>query len=214
MDSNFSISLTSVSKRYDHQWIFRNLSYDFYFGQTYAIRGYNGSGKSTLLRMLSSMESPSTGQRSYSLNHKALAEDKVYNYLSYAAPYIKMPGYFTLKELINFHSQFKTMTWKTEDLLLDLELEKSANKEFEKLSSGQQQKVKLALAIHNTDLFLLLDEPGTNLDESNYAWFKSKLELVKDSKLICIATNEKRDLELADQQLKLDQLALKGNAKV
>ena len=73
------------------------------------------------------------------------------------------------------------------------------------LSSGQKQKVKLALAICNTDPFLLLDEPGTNLDDHNYQWFKEKIKSVSDSKLICIATNEVRDLELCGQSIMLSE---------
>ena len=205
MTSSFSISLSGVSKRYDLEWIFRDLSYEFYLGKTYAICGYNGSGKSTLLRLLSSMESPNKGIRKYLLNGICIPADQVYAHLSFSAPYMKVPEYLTVKELVNFHSQFKEMTVDTANLLGDLNLEKSTNKQFEKLSSGQKQKIKLALAIHNTDPLLLLDEPGTNLDESNYAWFKSKLGEVKQSKLICIATNENRDLDICDEQFRLDK---------
>jgi ABC-type multidrug transport system ATPase subunit len=207
MVSQFSINLSEISKRYDLQWIFRNLSYEFHLGQTYAIRGYNGSGKSTLLRILSSMESPNKGQRTYALNRNILEEEKVSKYLSFTAPYMKVPDYLSLQELIHFHGEFKKMNIGATELLMDLGMERNLNKPFDKFSSGQQQKIKLALAICNSDPLLLLDEPGTNLDDSNYAWFRSKLESVKHAKLICIATNESRDLDICDQHLRLDQLS-------
>ena len=41
----------NLGKRYNHEWIFRNLNYTFAPG-IYAVLGPNGSGKSTLLRLL------------------------------------------------------------------------------------------------------------------------------------------------------------------
>jgi ABC-type Mn2+/Zn2+ transport system ATPase subunit len=47
------ISLTDAGKRFNRDWIFRHLTYEFSAGQSYAIVGPNGSGKSTLLQVLS-----------------------------------------------------------------------------------------------------------------------------------------------------------------
>ncbi|HET9745481.1 MAG TPA: ATP-binding cassette domain-containing protein [Chitinophagaceae bacterium] len=47
------ISLTDAGKRFNRDWIFRHLTYEFSAGQSYAIIGPNGSGKSTLLQVLS-----------------------------------------------------------------------------------------------------------------------------------------------------------------
>ena len=46
------ISLTKAGKRFNRDWIFRNLSYEFTAGNSYAIVGPNGSGKSTLLQAI------------------------------------------------------------------------------------------------------------------------------------------------------------------
>lgn len=197
----FSIHLESISKRYDLQWIFRDMDCAFHYGTSYAIRGHNGSGKSTLLRIISSMESPTTGVRRYIKNDEKLSEDKVYADLSFAAPYMGVPDHFTVTELINFHRKFKEMTLSTDELLSDVALEKSKNKRFALLSSGQKQKIKLALAICNTNPLLLLDEPGTNLDDDNYQWFRQKIQSFAGTKLICIATNENRDLDLCHESV-------------
>lgn len=45
-----NISLQNVGKRFENNWVFRNISQDFKEGSKYAILGPNGSGKSTLLR--------------------------------------------------------------------------------------------------------------------------------------------------------------------
>ena len=201
MVSDFSIELRSISKRYGVQWIFRDLNYSFFLGNTYAIRGYNGSGKSTLLRILSTMESPTGGQRIYILNGKNINEKKVASLLSFAAPYVDIPGHLTVKEIINFHASFKSLNVPPAVLLSELMLERQGEKRIDQLSSGQKQKIKLALAIHSNDPLLILDEPGTNLDEINYTWFVNNIQHVKDRKLIFIATNESRDLPLCDREI-------------
>lgn len=203
MDTGFSIELAAISKRYNAQWVFKNLSYDFHFGQVHAILGYNGSGKSTLLRILSSMESPTAGERIYIRHGKQVKLEDIHSLMSFSAPYMSLPGYLTIREIIEFHGNFKKMTLGIDHILEELNLSSDRGKRFEKLSSGQKQKVKLALAIFNTDPLLLLDEPGTNLDESNYGWFKRKIEEVRSSKLICIATNENRDASLCNMKLNL-----------
>ncbi len=46
------ISLTNAGKRFNRDWIFRKVNYEFISGKSYAITGPNGSGKSTLLQMI------------------------------------------------------------------------------------------------------------------------------------------------------------------
>ncbi|MBC7948277.1 MAG: ATP-binding cassette domain-containing protein [Chitinophagaceae bacterium] len=47
-----TISLSDAGKRFNREWIFRHLTYNFEKGGTYAITGPNGSGKSTLLQVI------------------------------------------------------------------------------------------------------------------------------------------------------------------
>ena len=47
-----TIQLTDAGKRFNRDWIFRHVTYNFYGGKSYAITGPNGSGKSTLLQAI------------------------------------------------------------------------------------------------------------------------------------------------------------------
>jgi len=97
-----NINLEKVSKRYRSEWIFRKLSFTFQSGNSYAILGPNGSGKSTLMKVLSGHLSPSKGKILFNTNSKTLKADEVYQYVSFAAPYIELIEEMTLKELIEF----------------------------------------------------------------------------------------------------------------
>ncbi|MBP8249426.1 MAG: ATP-binding cassette domain-containing protein, partial [Chitinophagales bacterium] len=55
------ITLNNLSKRFNYEWIFRDINYTFESRNAYALIGPNGSGKSTLLKILSGQLSPSLG---------------------------------------------------------------------------------------------------------------------------------------------------------
>src|SRR5918993_3475336 len=55
------IELTGVGKRFNREWIFRDMNETFHPGQVYAITGPNGAGKSTLLSLLWGQTPPSLG---------------------------------------------------------------------------------------------------------------------------------------------------------
>ena len=57
-----TIALTDAGKKFNRDWIFRNLNYTFQSGKNYAITGPNGSGKSTLLQVLASSTNVSEGK--------------------------------------------------------------------------------------------------------------------------------------------------------
>ena len=84
------ISLTDAGKRFNRDWIFRHLTYEFSAGQSYAIIGPNGSGKSTLLQVLSGGMHLNEGIGEWKMENGKLESEKVYNYISICAPYLEV----------------------------------------------------------------------------------------------------------------------------
>ncbi|MGB5977578.1 MAG: ATP-binding cassette domain-containing protein, partial [Cyclobacteriaceae bacterium] len=101
------IEVAKLSKRFQREWIFRDLSISLAAGESYAVTGPNGSGKSTLLQVLSGIMPATSGKISYSRNGKEIGPDKIYRYLSYASPYLELVEELTLREHIDFHFKFK-----------------------------------------------------------------------------------------------------------
>ena len=56
------ISLKNIGKKFNKDWLFRNLNYTFNINESYAITGLNGSGKSTLLQIISGFVMPTEGE--------------------------------------------------------------------------------------------------------------------------------------------------------
>lgn len=181
----------NLSKRFNREWIFRNLSYDFHGGTTYAVTGPNGSGKSTLLQTLAGMIPQTGGTIGYQHDNSPVDIENIYQHLTYASPYLDLIEEFTLTEHLNFHFSMKKARngMNVPDLISAMYLERSANKRVGDFSSGMKQRLKLALAMFTDSDIIFLDEPGTNLDRSAFEWYYKQLLNLPKHCLIFIASN-------------------------
>ncbi|MEN5056517.1 ABC transporter ATP-binding protein [Sphingobacterium kitahiroshimense] len=200
------IILTDVGRRYNREWIFKHITYEFESGKSYAILGPNGSGKSTLLKVLSGSLAPSAGSIYYEMNDKAVDVESVFQYLSLATPYVELIEEFTLREQIQFHFKFKNYLsgYSEPEVVHLLGLENAIDKELKFFSSGMKQRVKLALACCSDSAFVLLDEPTSNLDTAGEGWY---LELVDKTKRadrsFIICSNQEKEYNFCDQTLSI-----------
>ncbi len=181
----------NLSKRFNREWIFRNLSYEFQSGTIYAITGPNGSGKSTLLQTLAGMMPQTSGTIGYRQDQTAIDIDTVYQHLTYAAPYLDLIEEFTLTEHLRFHFSMKPPRdgMNVSDLISAMYLERSANKRVGDFSSGMKQRLKLGLAMFTRSEIIFLDEPGSNLDRTAFEWYYKQLLNLPQNALIIIASN-------------------------
>ena len=181
------ITLEQIGRRFNREWIFRNVNYVFETGKSYAILGANGSGKSTLLQVISGSLTSSEGKVNYFNNDAPVDIENVFPELSLAAPYLDLIEEFSLSEHIDFHFQFKKYRdgYNKGSLIALLDLQHSEHKALKNFSSGMKQRVKLALAFCSDTKVLLLDEPTSNLDLQGVEWY---LSLIKQLTLILRST--------------------------
>jgi len=198
------ITLNNVGRRFNKEWIFRNLTTEFTSGNSYAILGPNGSGKSTLLSVLTGSLSPSEGEISFSAV-KEIPVEYIYQQISLAAPYLELVETFTLTEIIDFHFKFKNFApgIDRKTLISILGLEKSANKEIKYFSSGMKQRTKLALACCSDSPILFLDEPTSNLDVQGEDWYRELIKNFTKDRLTIIGSNQFREYEFCNMQIQI-----------
>jgi ABC-type multidrug transport system ATPase subunit len=199
----FSINCNQLGKRYNNEWIFRELTYNFQFGKSYAILGANGSGKSTLLQVISGLIPASEGVISYQLKNQKLDSDNFYRYFSWATPYQELIEELTLTEHLEFQQKFKPNSFSTSEMIETLRLEKFKNQYIKNFSSGMKQRLKLGLAIYSDVPVLLLDEPTTNLDTENTDWYRTEIKNKLSQKLVIIASNQPAEHDFCDFELKI-----------
>jgi len=198
------ISLNNIGRRFNKEWIFKNINYNFKQREKYAILGPNGSGKSTLLSVLLGSLTPSEGEISYT-NPTEIRVERVYQYISFAAPYLDLVEEFTLQETIDFHFQFKAYAdgLSASSVLSLLGLEKSQDKALKHFSSGMKQRTKLALACCTNTPILLLDEPTSNLDAQGIDWYLALIEKFADNKMVIVGSNQAHEYNFCEHQLSI-----------
>jgi ABC-type multidrug transport system ATPase subunit len=194
-----NISLHNAGKRFNREWIFRHVDYQFTSGRVYAITGPNGSGKSTLLQLISGASMVSEG----SVVYEKIKQEDAYKYVSIAAPYLQLIEEMTLDEFLNFHSGLKKWlpSVTTSQVISTIDLERATHKQIRYFSSGMKQRVNLAQAIFSDVPLVLLDEPTTNLDEDGIQLYWRLVNEFCGDRLLIVSSNDKQDYEFSDEVL-------------
>ncbi|MFY9311090.1 MAG: ATP-binding cassette domain-containing protein [Bacteroidia bacterium] len=188
------INLSNIGKRYNYEWIFRKVNYDFTNTESYVILGGNGSGKSTLLQVIAGNLIASEGETKYKIDSRQpeVQVENIYKHLSFASPYLELFDEFTLKESIEFQAKFKPFYagLNPESIIELTQLEKAKDKQLKHFSSGMKQRVRLALAILADTPLLLLDEPTSNLDKKAIDWYQNLIGNYTKNRLIIVCSNQ------------------------
>ncbi len=198
------IELKNAGRRFNQEWIFRNLSFTFDAPGKYAILGPNGSGKSTLISMLLGTLSPSEGDLSYfDAQEQQVPVEQIYKRLSLAAPYLDFIEEFTLQETIDFHFKFNAVhpAILGKDILDLLGLKKSQDKALKYFSSGMKQRTKLVLACCSDTDILFLDEPTSNLDVQGIAWYHELIGRFTAGRLVIIGSNQENEYSFCNHYI-------------
>lgn len=190
------IRLTAAGKRYNRDWIFRNVDFTFTSGSAYAIVGNNGSGKSTLLQCIAGAVQLNAGDCVWELDNgqkeSARMGENIHRQLSLAAPYLDVIEEMTAAEFLRFHHSFKPLldSVSIAEMLSEIKLDNVQKKQIRFFSSGMKQRVKLAQAIFSQTPVLLLDEPCSNLDKSGYDLYHHLIAKYAADRLVIVSSND------------------------
>lgn len=200
------IQIEEASKRFQYEWIFKNLNLSLQSGDRLAVTGSNGSGKSTLLKCLAGSIPLSSGKVSYNLNGAEIPDTDWFKQLTIAAPYLELPEEFTLEELLEFHFKFKSPKQGLDisEMLEILYLSDHRNKLVSQFSSGMKQRVKLGISLFSDVSIVFLDEPTTNLDKKGVSWYLDLVEKYTRDQILMICSNEPREFEFCQEKLVLE----------
>lgn len=165
------ISVKNLSFSYGKIPILKNISLDIKESNIICLVGPNGSGKTTFIKCIGKILEPGGYVKLDGNNIKNMKRNVIAQNISYvpqigvqinAANVIdvimmgRMP-------YIGFKTSSSDIEW-VEKAIKILNLEELADKQYNELSGGQQQKVLIARAIAQNPKVLLLDEPTNSLD--------------------------------------------------
>ena len=163
-----TVDLHDISKTFGDVRALHPLTLHIREGEFFSLLGPSGCGKTTLLRIISGLESPSSGEvqidgltvtaispqkRNVGIvfqNYALFPHMTAFQNVAYGLEVKKMPG-----------SEIRR---RVEDILQKVHLLEKANVPVPLLSGGEQQRVAVARAVIVEPRILLFDEPLSNLD--------------------------------------------------
>ncbi len=201
-----SLSVTSLTKKYNRKTVFEDIQFGHKSG-ILGISGSNGSGKSTLMKCLAGLLRPNSGTIEWKLNGDLLSQTELKDHIGYAAPYISLYEELTVLENLEFLSEVSQQHLNKTDiqqLLSKTETESLKDKFYKSLSTGQQQRVKLASSLIRNPELLFWDEPGSNLDSDGHKLVQRLIHEQKEKGcLVFLASNDPDEIALCDEVLAL-----------
>jgi len=199
-----------LAKKYNNVLVFRDVSLEAKNG-IIGISGPNGSGKSTLLKCLTYLLKPTVGSVTWSDENRQLTVQEFRSRIGYAAPYINLYTELSCMENLQFLLKIRDLDRSEQQLkeLLDrVGLAKLTDQPFGHMSSGQQQRMRLASALLPNPEVLVLDEPGTNLDQIGESLVQSITEeWRKSERLLFLASNDTTELDWCDDVFNVVQMS-------
>jgi len=189
------VSFDNVSKHYGSLKAVDGLSLELRRGETVALLGPNGAGKSTSLDMLLALRKPTAGTiRMFGSDpYHAVKTGQVGAMLQSGG---LMPE-VTVRELVTLIAGLHPRPVPIDTTLRRAGIESVADQRVDRLSGGQTQRVRFALAIAGESDLIVLDEPTTAMDvETRQRFWASMKEEVAEGRTLLFATHY---LEEADQ---------------
>jgi heme exporter protein A len=202
----YQLTATELSHRFGARRVFADIGFDVTTGRSIVVTGPNGSGKSTLLMVLLGFLEPSRGQVSYWADGSRLSADEFRRRCLLVAPYQSLYDQLTAEENLKFFSSLRDLSPTGKELsevLARVGLEGRGDDRVDEYSSGMKQRLKLALVLALRPVFVFLDEPSTNLDESGKLVMRQVINDVRAQSVLVVATNEADEVALAEQEVSL-----------
>ncbi len=161
MQKNLMIEAIDVTKRYGKLTAVDHLNLTVPQGICLGLLGPNGAGKTTLIEIIEDIIEPTSGKVLFKGNKRT---ESFREQIGIMFQQTALLAFMTVQETL---ATFQSLYSKTYDIeyLIDLcHLGEIRNRQNDKISGGQRQRLLLALALINRPNLVFLDEPSTGLD--------------------------------------------------
>jgi ABC-2 type transport system ATP-binding protein len=182
------VGFTDVEKRYGDLRAVTGLNLRLHPGETVALLGPNGAGKSTTLDLLLGLRTPDAGSVEVfgTTPRRAVVEGRVGAMLQSGG----LMEDVTVRELVTLGCGLHPRPYPVAQVMERAGLTDIASRKVNKLSGGQEQRVRFALATAGESDLIVLDEPTTGMDVSaRQAFWQSMRELAGQGRTVLFATH-------------------------
>jgi ABC-2 type transport system ATP-binding protein len=186
----------------------RGVDIEIEIGETVALLGPNGAGKSTTIDMMLGLLAPDEG--SVSLFGRAPADAVAAGAVGAMLQTGSLIRDLSVRELVTMMASLYPKPLGIEEVLELTGASEFASQRTQKLSGGQTQRVRSAVALVSNPELLVLDEPTVAMDvEGRHAFWRTMREFATRGKTVLFATHY---LEEADAYA--DRAVLMAHGKV
>lgn len=197
------VSFERVSKSYGDVRAVDGLTLDLHPGETVALLGPNGAGKSTTLDLLLGLRPADTGTvRVFGTSPRdAIVQGRVGAMLQSGG----LMDEVTVAELVKLACALHPKPYKPGEVMSRAGIAQIADRKVNKLSGGQEQRVRFALATAGANDLIVLDEPTTGMDVSaRQAFWATMREQADQGRTVLFATHYLEEADaIADRVLVL-----------
>ncbi len=211
-----TLTLSDISKSFNRRKIFAGISFSLAQFSSITITGKNGSGKSTLLKIIAGILSASSGSVIIAEEGREVRGSDHYRYFGFVSPYLQLYDEFSGVENLQLLQDIRGMKCTRHDIdqfLGAVGLAGRGDDLVRAYSSGMKQRLKYAAALIHSPKILLLDEPTSNLDEEGKGIVHEIIARQKEKGIVVLATNEKDELNLSQEILRLGEGSQTGSTK-
>ncbi|WP_086561517.1 ABC transporter ATP-binding protein [Streptomyces africanus] len=197
------VAFDQVSKAYDAVRAVDGLTLALRPGETVALLGPNGAGKSTTLDLLLGLKKPDSGTvRLFGTSPRdAIVAGRVGAMLQSGG----LMDEVTVAELVRLACDLHPKPYRPSEVLSRAGIEQIADRKVNKLSGGQAQRVRFALATAGDSDLIVLDEPTTGMDvTTRQAFWATMREQADQGRTVLFATHYLEEADaVADRVLVL-----------
>ncbi|GEJ98024.1 ABC transporter ATP-binding protein [Streptomyces sp. ATE26] len=197
------VGFDQVTKTYGNVRAVDGLSLRLYPGETVALLGPNGAGKSTTLDLLLGLKHPDSGTVGLfgTSPREAIVAGRVGAMLQTGG----LMDEVTVAELVKLACSLHPKPYPAADVLARAGVTQIADRKVNKLSGGQAQRVRFALATAGDSDLIVLDEPTTGMDVSaRQAFWATMREQADQGRTVLFATHYLEEADaIADRVLVL-----------
>lgn len=200
------LELRNVGFGYASISVLTDTSFALEPGSMTALIGPNGIGKTTLLRVASGFLRPTSGEVRFEGEPLArLSPRQAARRIATVPQSLEMPFAYTVQQVVeqgrtpylSLLGGLRPADRNSVDRALDLTRTAALrDRSYNELSGGEQQRVKIALALAQQPRLLLLDEPTQNLDIGRQMELLELLRQLRDTGVTVLASIH--DLVLID----------------
>ncbi len=202
------VSFRGVSKSFGAVRAVSGLDLELRAGETVALLGPNGAGKSTTLDLLLGLRNPDGGRIDVfgTTPAKAIAAGRVGAMLQSGG----LMEEVTVRELVSLACDLHPRAYPVDEVLAGAGIADIGDRKVNKLSGGQEQRVRFALATAGAGDLIVLDEPTVGMDVSaRQAFWATMRAQVDQGRTVLFATHYLEEADaIADRVLVLHRGSL------